>query len=112
MTSAILFGSFFTLLAIGVPIGIALGTASLVAIAWIPFLNFDLYALGLISGIDSFTLIAGGRVPRGVGCRPPVPGSVEQGAASVGPRVPPAGAGLRLLLRRLDLALRSSSSWW
>ena len=58
MTSAILFGSFFTLLAIGVPIGIALGSASLIAIAWIPFLNFDLYALGLISGIDSFTLIA------------------------------------------------------
>ncbi|WP_281827175.1 TRAP transporter large permease [Jannaschia rubra] len=58
MTVAILFGSFFLLLAIGVPIGIALGTASLLAIAWIPFLNFDLYALGLVSGIDSFTLIA------------------------------------------------------
>jgi C4-dicarboxylate transporter DctM subunit len=58
MTSAILFGSFFLLLAIGVPIGIALGAASLLAIAYIPFLNFDLYALGLVSGIDSFTLIA------------------------------------------------------
>jgi len=58
VTAAILFGSFFLLLAIGVPIGIALGSASLLAIAWIPFLNFDLYALGLISGIDSFTLIA------------------------------------------------------
>ncbi|SLN19644.1 Sialic acid TRAP transporter permease protein SiaT [Roseivivax jejudonensis] len=58
MTTAILFGSFFLLLAIGVPIGIALGSASLIAIAYIPFLNFDLYALGLISGIDSFTLIA------------------------------------------------------
>jgi C4-dicarboxylate transporter, DctM subunit len=58
MTTTILFGSFFGLLAIGVPIGIALGTASLLALAWIPFLNFDLYALGLISGIDSFTLIA------------------------------------------------------
>lgn len=58
MTSVILFGTFFVLLAIGVPIGIALGSASLVTIAYIPFLNFDLYALGLISGIDSFTLIA------------------------------------------------------
>ncbi len=58
MTTLILFGSFFMLLAIGVPIGIALGAASLLAIAWIPFLNFDLYALGLVSGINSFTLIA------------------------------------------------------
>jgi len=58
MTTAILFGSFFVLVAIGVPIGIALGSASLVAIAYIPFLNFDMYALGLVSGIDSFTLIA------------------------------------------------------
>ena len=58
MTTAILFGSFFLLLLIGVPIGIALGAASLLAIAYIPFLNFDMYALGLVSGIDSFTLIA------------------------------------------------------
>ena len=58
MTTAILFGSFFLLLAIGVPIGIALGAASLLAIAYIPFLSFDFYALGLVSGIDSFTLIA------------------------------------------------------
>jgi C4-dicarboxylate transporter DctM subunit len=58
MTTAILFGTFFLLLAIGVPIGVALGGASLLAIAVIPFLGFDLYALGLVSGIDSFTLIA------------------------------------------------------
>ncbi len=58
MTTAILFGSFFLLLAIGVPIGVALGSASLLAIAYIPFLGYDLYALGLVSGIDSFTLIA------------------------------------------------------
>lgn len=58
MTTAILFGSFFLLLLIGVPIGIALGAASLLAIAYIPFLNVDMYALGLVSGIDSFTLIA------------------------------------------------------
>lgn len=58
MTTFILFASFFVLLAIGVPIGIALGCASLLAIAYIPFLSGDLYALGLVSGIDSFTLIA------------------------------------------------------
>ncbi|NBB83539.1 MAG: TRAP transporter large permease subunit [Alphaproteobacteria bacterium] len=58
MTTAILFGSFFVLLLIGVPIGVALGGASLLAIAYVPFLDFDMYALGLVSGIDSFTLIA------------------------------------------------------
>lgn len=58
MTTAILFGSFVLLLLIGVPIGIALGTASLLAIAYIPFLSFDFYALGLVSGINSFTLMA------------------------------------------------------
>ncbi|EGU52671.1 hypothetical protein VINI7043_23542 [Vibrio nigripulchritudo ATCC 27043] len=58
MTAIILFGSFFAFLLIGVPIGISLGVASLLAIANIPFLKFDLYALGLVSGIDSFTLIA------------------------------------------------------
>ncbi len=58
MIAAILFGSFFLLLVIGVPIGISLGMASLIAITFIPFLNYDLYALGLVSGIDSFTLIA------------------------------------------------------
>ncbi|MFV0245027.1 MAG: TRAP transporter large permease [Qingshengfaniella sp.] len=58
MTSAILFGSFAILLLAGVPIGIALGAASLLAIAYIPFLGFDFYALGLVSGINSFTLIA------------------------------------------------------
>ncbi|KXF82991.1 TRAP transporter large permease [Enterovibrio coralii] len=58
MTSLILFASFFAMLLIGVPIGIALGSASLVAIMYIPFLKPDLYALGLISGINSFTLIA------------------------------------------------------
>ncbi len=58
MIAAILFGSFFLMLLIGVPIGISLGMASLIAITFIPFLNYDLYALGLVSGIDSFTLIA------------------------------------------------------
>lgn len=58
MTSTILFGSFILFLLIGVPIGVALGAASLLAIAYIPFLGFDFYALGLVSGVDSFTLIA------------------------------------------------------
>ena len=58
MTTFILFGSFFLLLIIGVPIGIALGSASMLAILYVPFLKLDLYALGLVSGIDSFTLIA------------------------------------------------------
>ncbi|MEC9404472.1 MAG: TRAP transporter large permease [Pseudomonadota bacterium] len=58
MTTAILFGSFLLLLLIGVPIGIALGAASMLAILYIPFLSLDMYALGLVSAIDSFTLIA------------------------------------------------------
>lgn len=58
MVAFILFGSFFLLLLIGVPIGISLGAASMLAILYIPFLNLDMYALGLVSGIDSFTLIA------------------------------------------------------
>lgn len=58
MTSAVLFGSFVLLMLIGVPIGIALGAASLLAISTIPFLTYDFYALGLISGINSFTLMA------------------------------------------------------
>ncbi|WP_366658393.1 TRAP transporter large permease [Fodinicurvata sp. EGI_FJ10296] len=58
MTSAVLFGSFVLLLLIGVPIGIALGTASLLAISTISFLTYDFYALGLVSGVNSFTLMA------------------------------------------------------
>ncbi len=49
MTTAILFGSFLLLLLIGVPIGIALGAASMLAILYIPFLSLDMYALGLVS---------------------------------------------------------------
>lgn len=58
MTTFILFGGFAFMLLAGVPIGVALGMASLLAITWIPFLSPDLYALGLVSGINSFTLIA------------------------------------------------------
>ena len=59
MTSAILFGSFLLLLVIGVPIGIALGTASLVAIADVPFLSFDLYTPGFVSGSCGGSWVAG-----------------------------------------------------
>lgn len=41
MTSALLFGSFGLLLLIGVPVGIALAAASMVAILSLPFLNIE-----------------------------------------------------------------------
>lgn len=58
MTTPILFISLTLLVAIGVPIGIALGSASILAILNLPFLNIDFYAQGLVSGLDSFPLIA------------------------------------------------------
>ncbi|MBE2894892.1 TRAP transporter large permease [Spirabiliibacterium falconis] len=58
MTAEILFGSFLLLLLIGVPIGIALGSASIIAILFMPFLNFQFFVQGLISSLDSFTLLA------------------------------------------------------
>ena len=58
MTTAILFGSFFALLIIGVPIGIALAVASLIAIYFLPFLNPELLVQGLVYGLNSFPLLA------------------------------------------------------
>lgn len=58
MTAAILFGSFLILILIGVPIGIALGSASLLAIMTLPFLNFEFFTQGLVSSLDSFPLLA------------------------------------------------------
>lgn len=58
MTTPILFLSLTLLAAIGVPIGIALGSASILAILNLPFLNIDFYVQGLVSGLDSFPLIA------------------------------------------------------
>ncbi|HGE5936275.1 TPA: TRAP transporter large permease [Vibrio cholerae] len=58
MTTPILFFSLTLLVAIGVPIGIALGSASILAILNLPFLNIDFYVQGLVSGLDSFPLIA------------------------------------------------------
>ena len=58
MITAILFGGFAVLLLLGVPIGIALGVASMLAIAAMPFLNMEFFAQGLVSGLDSFPLLA------------------------------------------------------
>lgn len=58
MTAAILFGSFLGLLIIGVPIGIALGVASLIVIFTLPFLNPEFLVQGLVYGLNSFPLLA------------------------------------------------------
>lgn len=48
MTSALLFGSFGLLLLIGVPVGIALAGASMLAILSLPFLNIEFLVQGLV----------------------------------------------------------------
>ncbi|MCG9640568.1 TRAP transporter large permease [Vibrio sp. Isolate34] len=58
MTSALLFGSFGLLLLIGVPVGIALASASMLAILSLPFLNIEFLVQGLVTGLDSFPLLA------------------------------------------------------
>ena len=58
MTIAILFGGFALLLLLGVPVGIALGVASLLTILTLPFLNVEFLVQGLVSGLDSFPLLA------------------------------------------------------
>lgn len=58
MIAAILFGSFFLLLLLSVPVGIALGVASMVAIMALPFINMEFFVQGLVSGLDSFPLLA------------------------------------------------------
>lgn len=58
MTITILFGSFLLLMLLGLPIGIALGFASILTILSLPFLSLEFFALGLISGLNSFTLLA------------------------------------------------------
>jgi len=58
MTAAILFGGFTLLLVLGVPVGIALGVASMLAIMALPFLNIEFLVQGLVSGLDSFPLLA------------------------------------------------------
>ena len=58
MTTAILFGGFAVLLVLGVPVGIALGVASMLAILSLPFLNMEFLVQGLVSGLNSFPLLA------------------------------------------------------
>ncbi|NIB38219.1 TRAP transporter large permease [Pseudomaricurvus alkylphenolicus] len=58
MTAGILFGSFFVLLLLSVPVGIALGVAGMLAITQLPFLNLEFLVQGLVSGLDSFPLLA------------------------------------------------------
>lgn len=58
MIAAILFGSFVVLLLLGVPVGIALGVASMVAIIAMPGINMEFFVQGLVSGLDSFPLLA------------------------------------------------------
>ncbi|MFG6178346.1 TRAP transporter large permease [Halomonas sp. THAF12] len=58
MTIAVLFGSLALLVIVGVPIGIALGAASVLTIFTLPFLDLKFFALGLVSGLNSYTLLA------------------------------------------------------
>lgn len=58
MVVALLFGAFAALLLIGVPVGVALGVASMLAILALPFLNLEFFVQGLVSGLDSFPLLA------------------------------------------------------
>ena len=58
MITAILFGSFILLLLLGVPVGVSLGVASMLAITALPFINMDFFVQGLVSGLNSFPLLA------------------------------------------------------
>ncbi|MFC5712773.1 TRAP transporter large permease [Thalassorhabdus alkalitolerans] len=58
MTTLVLFGSFAFFLLLSVPIGIALGLASLIAIVYSGTLPVEFLVQGLITSIDSFPLMA------------------------------------------------------
>ncbi|MGO4886731.1 TRAP transporter large permease [Anaerobacillus sp. MEB173] len=58
MTAAVLFGSFALLLLLSVPIGIALGVATLVTIVYSGSLPLEFLSQGLVTSIDSFPLMA------------------------------------------------------
>jgi C4-dicarboxylate transporter DctM subunit len=58
MVSIVLFSSFATFLLISVPIGIALGLATLVTIVYSGSLPIDFLAQSLITSVDSFPLMA------------------------------------------------------
>jgi tripartite ATP-independent transporter DctM subunit len=57
MDSFILIGSFFTLMAIGVPIAYSLGLASLIGALWID-IPLDAVMIQIASGVNKFSLLA------------------------------------------------------
>ncbi len=58
MIGLALFLIFGVLVLLGLPIGISLGFSTIVAIWLMPGLNLDFFVRGLITGLDSFPLIA------------------------------------------------------
>ncbi len=58
MTTAILFGAFALFLILSVPIGIALGLATLITLIITGSLPIDFLVMGLITAVDSFPLLA------------------------------------------------------
>lgn len=58
MTTAVLFGSFAILLILSVPIGIAIGVATLITIIYSGSLPLEFLAKELITSVDSFPLMA------------------------------------------------------
>ena len=58
MSGTLLFGIFGILVLIGVPIGISLGISTVVVISTMPGLSLDFFVRGLLTGLDSFPLIA------------------------------------------------------
>ncbi len=58
MSAAVLFGSFFVLLLLTVPIGYAIGISSLIAIYYFSDIPLIIIAQKSITGVDSFPLLA------------------------------------------------------
>ncbi|MEG1576289.1 MAG: TRAP transporter large permease subunit, partial [Clostridium sp.] len=58
MDAAVLFGTFFILLFLSVPIGYAIGISSLVAIYLYSDIPLVIIAQNAIAGVDSFPLLA------------------------------------------------------
>lgn len=58
MTVALLFGSFLLLIALGMPIGYAIGLATLITILSDPIIALNTIAQTSITGVDSFPLMA------------------------------------------------------
>ncbi len=57
-TTALLFGSFFLLMAVGVPIGVSLGCAAILAVVFGMNVPLVIVSQTLFKGIDSFPLMA------------------------------------------------------